>query len=378
MAMKIDREFENFVSIIADLASKAEKWDSRPAWIEYATNNICNLECVMCSKADGEPVMAMKKSDAEKVIGQIFPFASVITPSANSEPLLGDMQFLAKMCKEHQVYFNIYSNATILDGAKFEHIAPNTYKLWISLDSHVPEIFEKIRVGADFETVSRHVREIIPVAAKHRVPLGFVVVLMNENAPILADFVDWVADISGPNRAPDIRVQEMLYNSEAAAKYDVNLQYTKDEIKGFIDQAAARAKKRNVGLLCDLPGELWRHVPVETTEGHAPRGIGPEFLDKLIGTIEQKFPHFCSMASTYLKVNPDGAVFPCCRAPKELEMGNVLEKSVWEIWNGEKYRKFRKQMNCGDYPEVCSTCGVLVNNPHYQAKVKAKAKAEAQ
>jgi len=367
MAIKIERELENYIYVVADLASRAEHWDSHPAWIEYATNNLCNLECIMCSKADGEPVMAMAKKDADRVVDQVFPFASVITPSANSEPFLADMDFLAKKCKEHSVFFNIYSNATVLDGARFERIADRIYKLWISFDSHVPEIFEKIRVGADFQTVVEHVRQVLPLAAARRVPVGFVVVMMSENAPLLGDYVDFIADLAGPIKMrPDIRVQEMLYNSEKAPKYDVNNTFTREELKGFVDRAVARARARNISLVCDLAGDLYRNSPAEVNEGHAPRGIGPEFLDRLLSIIQKKFPHFCSMASTYLKINPDGAVFPCCRAPQELEMGNALEQPIAEIWNGEKYREFRRRMNEGDYPDVCATCGVLVNNPHFQ------------
>ena len=75
---------------------------------------------------------------------------------------------------------------------------------------------------------------------------------------------------------------------------------------------------------------------------------------------------FCSMASHHLKISPDGTVFPCCRAPKQLMMGNVNEESIEEIWNGENYRAFRRQMFSGNYPEPCANCDVLVANPAFK------------
>ena len=41
---------------IHDLATQAEVWQSRPSWLEFAPNNVCNLRCVMCGQSDGVPV----------------------------------------------------------------------------------------------------------------------------------------------------------------------------------------------------------------------------------------------------------------------------------------------------------------------------------
>ena len=83
-------------------------------------------------------------------------------------------------------------------------------------------------------------------------------------------------------------------------------------------------------------------------------------------SIRKRYPHFCNMASYYMKIEPSGDVFPCCRAPRELLMGNTHEASVEEIWNGERYRELRRRMQSGDYPEVCRTCSILVDNPAFR------------
>jgi sulfatase maturation enzyme AslB (radical SAM superfamily) len=71
------------------------------------------------------------------------------------------------------------------------------------------------------------------------------------------------------------------------------------------------------------------------------RPITPEVMSVMVEEVKERFPHFCSMASNYVKIEPNGAVFPCCRGPRELQMGNVNEQSLGEIWNGDKYREFR-------------------------------------
>jgi len=83
--------------------------------------------------------------------------------------------------------------------------------------------------------------------------------------------------------------------------------------------------------------------------------------------LRRQHPKFCAMAAYYMKILPNGDVFPCCRGPDELRMGNTNEQSIEQIWNGDAYRAFRRRMHTGDYPQVCSTCSVLVDNPAFRA-----------
>jgi len=55
-------------------------------------------------------------------------------------------------------------------------------------------------------------------------------------------------------------------------------------------------------------------------------------------------------------VSQNGAVTTCCRA-KEV-MGNLLEQSFDEVWNGEKYRTYRRSVNTFRPPEACLGCPV--------------------
>jgi radical SAM protein with 4Fe4S-binding SPASM domain len=95
--------------------------------------------------------------------------------------------------------------------------------------------------------------------------------------------------------------------------------------------------------------------------------IHTELTHKVHGELHRQFGHFCLHAATYVKVDPDGTVFPCCRAPEELKMGNVNQSSLAEIWNGPEYRELRRRMQSGDLHECCRNCTVLVGNPHYRA-----------
>jgi radical SAM protein with 4Fe4S-binding SPASM domain len=276
--------------------------------------------------------------------------------------MLANIRLVVDKCREHGVYLNMYSNATVLDGERLRKIADRVHKLWISFDCADREVFEKLRVRAKFDTVVDHIREIIAVATELGVPLGFVAVLLRQNLELLPGLVDFLADLGASEAAAELRVQPMSGMASGCASSDVHAYYSEAEICAWLDRACERAQARSM-LFLVTAGEPFRRevAPI------APRlrGVVPDILTKLTQTIHERYPGFCAMSAMHLKIKPDGNVYPCCVGPDELLMGNVKEQSVEEIWNGPRYREFRRRMFARDYPEPCRECEHLVANPHF-------------
>lgn len=67
---------------------------------------------------------------------------------------------------------------------------------------------------------------------------------------------------------------------------------------------------------------------------------------------------YCEFPWTSLTVMADGSVVPCTQDfDAEMCMGNVNEQSLEEIWNGEKYREFRRWHVTGEFPEGFKCAG---------------------
>lgn len=362
---KIVRELRNYYSVIADLATEAEEWSSKPAWLEFAPNNVCNLRCIMCAQADGVPIEVMKKADAVKLLDEILPEMTVWTPSALSEPMMANIKLVMQKCREHGVYLNMYSNATLLNGAKFAEMADLIHKLWISFDSPRKEVLEMLRARADFDTIVANIREVLPVARDKGVPLGFVAVLVKDNLEHLHELVDFLADLGAVDARCDLRIQPMLDNAVRCRDQNVFAAFSEEQIIGHLDKACERAAARGMLFHVDMDEPYRRNV---VPQAPMVREISPEILSIMVDEVKERFPHFCSMSTNYVKIEPNGEVYPCCRGPRELLMGNVNDQPMSEIWNGERYREFRRRMHAKDYHDVCSTCDVLTANPHFDKK----------
>ena len=61
---------------------------------------------------------------------------------------------------------------------------------------------------------------------------------------------------------------------------------------------------------------------------------------------------YCEYPFTSLTVMADGNVVPCTQIPNnEIVFGNVKDKSLEEIWNGEEYKNFRQMHINGNFPK---------------------------
>ncbi len=367
---KVEREFDNQVALAGDLLTHSVEWTSRPTRLEFSFNNLCNLKCVMCAKSDDEPNWLLDKEVGIKFLQDVLPWTLQWTPSANSEPLLNDVDLITTQATRHVVWLHLISNGTLLTPERYEKVRERLHMLWISLDSATKETFEKIRVPAKWEPVMKNVRAIVPRAIADGVDVTFNFVLMSNNWHEAADYVRLVADIG----AKAANIQELLPNSSQYEQLRWEGKVEPEKIRAVLEDAKRAAEECSIDLKLEL------RPPFQGYFGHNPpagsyKAPLAELRMRYNDAITRAHPGFCSMATTYLKVTPDGGVFPCCRGPEELRMGDARTESFTEIWNGEKYQEFRRRMFEQDYPEVCKSCYVLVGNPNYRRMLEENATA---
>jgi len=358
---KIDRELDNQIALAGDLATRSLVWESRPTRLELSFNNLCNLKCIMCAKSDDEPNWLLDKDVGIKFLDDVLPGVLHWTPSANSEPLLNDVDLLVELAQKHTAWMHLITNGTLINRERYEKVRERLHKLWISIDSATKETFEKIRVPAKWDPVMANIREVLPLAIEDGVEVTFNFVLMSNNWFEAADYVTLVADLGG--KAANI--QELLPNSTQYEELVWEDKVEESKVAAVLERAKEVAEERKIDLKLEL------RPPYQGFFGHNPPSEAfkaplAELRMRHGEAIARSHPQFCSMATTYLKVIPEGGVYPCCRGPEELRMGDAKTESFEQIWNGEKYQEFRRQMFERDYPDVCKTCYVLVGNPHYQ------------
>ncbi len=75
--------------------------------------------------------------------------------------------------------------------------------------------------------------------------------------------------------------------------------------------------------------------------------------------------NYCDHTEKTITIRYDGDVVPCCYdLTSKLVMGNIMQKSLKNIWNGSRYAYLRKSIESGKHVSICRTCSV-VSQPVY-------------
>lgn len=350
---KHQREVQNFVALTVDLASGRSVWNSKPYYLEYSTNSACNLRCIMCSQVENPPVVSTPLKDQEPFLDEVLELTTLWTPSATSEPLLNNFKRLKPLIEKHRVYLDIITNAMLLTEEVLADLLPHLHRLTLSVDSHKKDVFERLRAPAVFETVVENSAHATATCRAAGVPVVYHMVLVDQVLEELPDYVDFVADLGGTS----ITVLELLDASPLCQDMDPFATRSEAEVGRYLDAMKVRAAERGVTLIIEVRPPLggeWRYgqTDVRIQSGSVLEMMQAELAEQHVG--------FCPMAMSYLKVEPDGEAFPCCRAPRELRLGNVFtDGGVEGVWNGKPMQDLREKMRSGDYPEPCVGCLVL-------------------
>jgi radical SAM protein with 4Fe4S-binding SPASM domain len=356
---KFDRTLRNLVLLGDDLSSGRLVWQSRPLHLEFSSNNICNLRCVMCPQHDGLPVQKAEPAFAEVVLDAVLPSAVVLQPFGLSEPLTGDIDLFMRKCEEHDAFLHLVTNGTLLTEERLRRVMPRLHRLYISFETFDKEVFEELRVNASYDKVLANIQMSLRVAAEFHVPVALVTILMRPIAHELPEFVRRCHAI-GCN---DIVVLELL---------DTYPRYEDHRVAGKLPMAElVELRDAAIGTACELGMNIDFNMAAPLRAEHCGRPLVPRFnhaelAQRFKDEYARQYGHFCQHAAHYMKVATDGTVYPCCRAPEELVMGNLHERSPAEIWNGPEYQDLRQRMQTGDLPECCKTCAVLIGTEHYR------------
>ncbi|MBU0754096.1 MAG: hypothetical protein KJ645_03085, partial [Planctomycetes bacterium] len=148
--VKRQRLSMNATNLARDLLNQRSVFQSMPLLLEFSTNNKCNLRCIICSPK-GRRARKLDPDLVQNVlVDQLLPNALSLLPSSGSEPFLGDLELLGQGSVKHEIQLNIITNGTLMKKQRLTAIERTIGRLQVSMDGHRKDLYESIRVGAQF------------------------------------------------------------------------------------------------------------------------------------------------------------------------------------------------------------------------------------
>ena len=279
----------------------------RQVWIE--NTNHCNAECVMCPRDLHTRAKGIMSFDIyEKLIKEIASqkkHVDRVHMHNFGEPLLDKKIFerikLAKDLGVRHVYF--VTNASLLDhNTSKKIIESNLDEMKVSFYGVDKSSYNKTMVNLDFDKTLNNIREFFKIRKDLKSKNPTVVIqALPQNKHELSSIENWKTIF---NDVLDLTVGDSLYISHLSNFGDGRQYVTLDN--------------KIVKNRCRHP---WREMVILQ----------------------------------------NGNVVPCCFDYNgTINLGNIKKRSIYEVWNGEQYKKIRKdfkRLNYDDYP-ICKKCDV--------------------
>ena len=334
-----------------DLSEKRLEFESGPYEAHVQFSNFCNMSCIMCWDGENPPLQRMGPEVLRKVRDQVAPTLSVVTPHSASEPLLATWDETLALARDFSVQLALTTNTQFLDAVRLEQAADHLEMLVMSIDSHLPEVFEKIRPGAKSAAVFENLPRAAAVCEERGIECMVQVVFMTENAASMPETVAYMADAG----ARTVNVIQMIDTNGRSGHLDATLHFSSEYLRAVRERCVGVARSKGIRLGWDLDGPRWFDFRDPARKVRPRRSKA--WNDRFDQHMHLRHPGFCKYAYDRLQIELDGEVEPCGLATEgELVLGNLAAQDFDEIWNGPSAQDLRRAHHTWDYPSICATC----------------------
>lgn len=360
-----DRPYKRLWNTVLSTADKYFSHDkvwARPLRIHLEVNDLCNLKCPHCPRENPDipkntghlPIEAVRN------LAPWFGRASYVGLAGNGEPFLHpDIMEILKIVIENGATPSVISNATLWKklGLVDQLAGIGPMLMMVSIDGGTKATFEKWRKRANFDEVRENLRLLREAKEKKDTPypiVNFISCLMKDTLPEVEKIVD-LADEAG---AKVVVFQNMFpYNK----LMDDNRVKDMEECRRAIQKARARAREK--GIRID-----WLPMSVDVDErgevGGSEGYITSDSVDHEYAAPESNgsTPHYyCSSIMHQVHVTVRGKIKFCCFWT-EGDAGDLTKDDFGDLWNGEAWKKLRRDLREGRKPKPCQNCHVLTRH----------------
>ena len=325
--------------------------ESPPRVVFVEVTNHCNLLCQTCPRTfvTYERPHTLGWDEFLRVVEQ-FPDMQRAVLHGIGEPLLNrDLPRMIAHLKARAVTVLFNTNATLLDerwGRAL--IEAGLDELRVSVDGADARTYALIRGAPLFQRVVENLAAFVALqralgATTPRPSLWMTG--MKENIAELPDLVRLAARIG----VPEVYLQRMVYYLDEATPPGMmdagHGLFKRDDTWAEQAIAEAEALAAELGVRLRASGATSPRRSVEAPQEDARPWAA------------------CLRPWTTAYVTANGNCLPCCIAPfatsdyDSLILGNTFSQDFADIWNGERYQRWRTALTSDEPPAACRGCG---------------------
>lgn len=330
-----------YIKYLTTILFKPETVSYSPVHIQLEPTNYCNLKCKMCIrdniKSDNKN---MTLEEYKVIISRVKP--QKVTFAGSGEPTINKELFdMIKYSRENGISTMISTNMTLFDDGKARKLIEtglNTAK--ISIDAAKADTYYNIRGEEYFDKIISSIENISATKKKTggRLPeLRFDFVILKDNAEEIPEAI---------KLAKKLGIATIYFRplQKVGLREDVQKNLTQD------------FKSLNLEKILKEGLKLSRTLGINTNIKEILSNI--KYYNELY---ELNLPYsgkICLLPWLQSFVAVNGDIAPCCALYFNggIKLGNVFKDGFENIWNGEEYKKIRRDFKRHKVFKICRDC----------------------
>lgn len=314
---RVSNAWLNYRSFKSAVKSKSPIHPGLPVSLSIEPTTSCNLRCPECPsglRSFTRSTGMLRQETFEQIINELHQHLSYLILYFQGEPYLNpSFHEFVRYANSKKIYTATSTNAHFLnEGNAVSTIKSGLNRIIISLDGTDQSTYEKYRIGGQLDKVKSGIKNLVNTRKQ-----------LKSNHPfIILQF---------------LLFKHNMHQISALKKMSKQLGVDKLELK--------TAQVYDFEKGSDL-------IPEDEKFSRYSRNGGDQFKIKNDNLNKcWKMWHSCVMTW-------DGNIVPCCfDKDAKYVMGNVHQQSFREIWNGDKYQKFRSSLFSGRKEiDICRNC----------------------
>ena len=256
---------------------------------------------------------------------QLYPDFEALFDAAARHP---------RLCQE------ISTNGLLLDSAWIQRFVRNNVLLSLSIDGFTPGVYESIRKGGSFRTLTRNIQELNRCRKEAGGSAGFSMnfnfVLMEQNCRELERIVGFAVD----NEFIQIKISPVIAPAADSGLPRLPPEFLR-RLPDLKQEIFQEARRHGIDVFYAVPD--CGPARAEAAAAVGPSGPAPSLFSGA---------RLCYLPWQHLSIGDRGRVLPheCfCRQP----VGDIATESLRQIWNNGAMRSYRARIAAGDYAGWC-------------------------
>ena len=295
-----------------------------PTQAQIEITNKCNLDCVMCPREDLAVEYKHMDFDLFKKIIERLNEVRLITLTGWGEPFMHPRIFdMIKMCKEKGFQVQLTTNGVFPSESIAEKIVNSGLD---SISFSIDTLNGNSKFGHKNNEAQNNIIKLLKGRNSRKPKITIQSTIQNDGEDEIFGLIRWSASV-GIDRVNLGRLDQR-FNKELPRP-------SREEEKEILIKAGKLGKEIGIEVDC-----------IQYAVG---KGIQKEIY-KILKHALHRFGKYCLKTYTYVYINLNGDVTPCCGLPL-YKIDNILHRKLKDIWQDRKFVEFREKQH-----EICGKC----------------------